>query len=148
MRRFAENIRAADEIAGRPIGERDLAPVRRGIQAADNSIAQNENAAMRVALPEQKITRRKTNGFTRCNDSLRFLLGQRRENIGDTGKIGSASKSNSDVLGCGREASASSVPNCLSAIAVTHPAPGTAFVWAEQGLKIPHQVIKSIDLMD
>ena len=39
MRRFAENIRTANEIAGRPIGESYFAAIRRDVEAANDSFA-------------------------------------------------------------------------------------------------------------
>ena len=68
VRRFAENVRAANEIAGGPIGESDLTSIRRDIEAADDAFAQNENAAVRLALTKKEIVRDEVDACPRARD--------------------------------------------------------------------------------
>ncbi len=51
----AEDMRTADEISGQPIGERDLAAGRRGVEASDQPALDHDDAVLKLALREQNV---------------------------------------------------------------------------------------------
>ena len=55
MNAGVENLRAADEIAGMPIGKGDFAAERRGIKYADSTAFDQKNSVMFRALAEDRL---------------------------------------------------------------------------------------------
>src|SRR5260370_24939634 len=56
MNAVVEYLRPADEITGMPIGQRDLAPGRRGIEHPDAAAFDQKNAVVLRALTEQRLS--------------------------------------------------------------------------------------------
>src|SRR5579883_2744978 len=88
MRSGLEYVGTADEIARAPIGERDLAAVRRNIKAAHNPAAQHEDAAMRLALTEEIIAGLEVDAISGFDYPPKFRGREVGENIGGAGDAG------------------------------------------------------------
>src|SRR5690242_16379247 len=79
MHAFAEHLGTPDEIAGMPIGERDLALGRRGVIHADASGLDQENAVIASTLAEQRLAPIKHATPPATNQPFAFGGGERVE---------------------------------------------------------------------
>ncbi len=87
MHAAAEYLRAADEIAARPVRERDFPAVGRNIIAPHNPFAEHKNTIMRFTLAKQMTAHGKFERAPNGCYPMQFAFRQRGKNIGGARKI-------------------------------------------------------------